>query len=225
MKKQEFNNEFNYNKLNNDGIINLSNAIVTQAAEDYRTDFFKRSSVDFNDAVKFFKSGWFAHLTKANPEYIKDKLNEEIKEFGESIDKLLFTEEGNKCLNDEVYNWSHKLNKKTNRMVAKHHMYNYYGFTVTDKNDKSKYKVVFRTKDTINKNTTAYDLFLKKIKKGKIDQFSDYIYAGGDIELSKPTYVKVITKKNLELKSSTPKPRVQGFLIKNTINDDWLWRR
>ena len=63
----------------------LANAIVEQAAKDYRemrrkirknpTDMTARGQM--GEVVKFFHSRWFGILTDANPDYILEQLKEE----------------------------------------------------------------------------------------------------------------------------------------------------
>ena len=64
---------------------NLANAIVAQAAEDYRKDL-RRIMADptdreaLKDALKieqFFHSGWFGVLTGVDPDYLIDRLRKE----------------------------------------------------------------------------------------------------------------------------------------------------
>ena len=63
----------------------LANAIVEQAAKDYR-EMRRKLRKDPNDmtargqmgeVVKFFHSRWFGILTDANPDYILEQLKEE----------------------------------------------------------------------------------------------------------------------------------------------------
>ena len=65
---------------------NLANAIVAQAAEDYRKDL-RRIMADpadreaLKDALKieqFFHSGWFGVLTGVDPDYLINRLRKEV---------------------------------------------------------------------------------------------------------------------------------------------------
>ena len=66
---------------------NLTNAIVIQAAKDYR-DTLKRlkkkssNQAAMSDAMEcecFFRSGWYKALTSVDGEYLINKLREEAK--------------------------------------------------------------------------------------------------------------------------------------------------
>jgi hypothetical protein len=59
-----------------DGYHGLANAIVLQAVEDYRMadDEWERKKIE-----RFFRSDWFAMLTKADPEFLITKLRKEKK--------------------------------------------------------------------------------------------------------------------------------------------------
>ena len=63
----------------------LANAIVEQAAKDYR-EMYRKLRKNPNDmtargqmgeVVRFFHSRWFGILTDANPDYILEQLKEE----------------------------------------------------------------------------------------------------------------------------------------------------
>ena len=64
----------------------LSNAIVAQAATDYRTAMralqnnpeSKIALSEVRDIRKFFRSGWYSLLTSIDGEYLIEKLNEEF---------------------------------------------------------------------------------------------------------------------------------------------------
>jgi hypothetical protein len=63
----------------------LANAIIIQAAEDYRTALrvlkkhpYNKTDCDEREVIEcFFRSDWFGILTKLNPEFLINKLNEE----------------------------------------------------------------------------------------------------------------------------------------------------
>ena len=65
---------------------NLANAIVIQAAKDYRTALKcvklnpRNTSAQYDKAEleRFFRSGWYAELTKVDGEYLMAKLQEEV---------------------------------------------------------------------------------------------------------------------------------------------------
>ena len=53
---------------------NLANAIILQAAKDYRlTD----DEQQLQEIERFFRSGWFGVLSKVDPEYLIKKLRKE----------------------------------------------------------------------------------------------------------------------------------------------------
>ena len=69
----------------------LANAIVEQAADDYRRSFDKDKNyrtvkgkkykiVDRNEVVKFFHSPWYEMLTNVDPDFILSRLDEELKD-------------------------------------------------------------------------------------------------------------------------------------------------
>jgi hypothetical protein len=71
----------------------LANAIVEQAANDYRRSFdreknyrIKRSKkykvVDRDEVLSFFHSPWYEMLTNVDPDFIIEKLNEELEDKG-----------------------------------------------------------------------------------------------------------------------------------------------
>lgn len=70
-----------------DSCENLANAIVVQAAEDYRRALkaLKRCDRDREaiamkeECERFFQSGWFSVLTSVNGEWLMRKLREEVK--------------------------------------------------------------------------------------------------------------------------------------------------
>lgn len=73
----------------NDPYVSLANAIIIQAARDYksasrrlkksrypnRTDAEKMR----NECLKFFHSPWFSELTEIDPEYLIQKLDKEVQ--------------------------------------------------------------------------------------------------------------------------------------------------
>lgn len=71
-----------------DGYQNLANAIVLQAVRDFRrcAKVVKRRGYGSNEAVKemreiveFIKSPWFKTLTSIDPDYLLEKLKEEVE--------------------------------------------------------------------------------------------------------------------------------------------------
>lgn len=53
---------------------NLANAIILQAAKDYRlTD----DEQQFQEIERFFRSGWFGALSKVDPEFLIKELRKE----------------------------------------------------------------------------------------------------------------------------------------------------
>ena len=64
------------------GYENVANAIVIQAAKDFRRNIMilkndpenEKASVDKQGIEKFFRSSWFQIISKANPDYILDRL-------------------------------------------------------------------------------------------------------------------------------------------------------
>lgn len=54
-----------------DKYLDLANAIVKQAVDDYRNSDNPR---EVYEIVKFIKSDWFKVLTKVNPDYLLSKL-------------------------------------------------------------------------------------------------------------------------------------------------------
>ena len=66
------------------GYERLANAIVIQAAEDYRDALADRkkdpiqSAKDIKELESFFRSGWFRLLTEADPDYLIKKHREEV---------------------------------------------------------------------------------------------------------------------------------------------------
>lgn len=85
--------------IQNDGYVNLANAIVEQAAKDYlmykkrlyilgdddNPNEFRGEVIRYrnklNDVRKFFKSKWYKTLTDLNVEMLARKLDEEFEEW------------------------------------------------------------------------------------------------------------------------------------------------
>lgn len=75
-------------KNNLDPIDALSNAIIIQAAKDYRAACVKlknprsRNREEFervrSECLRFFNSQWFTYLTRVEPEYLIERLDEEV---------------------------------------------------------------------------------------------------------------------------------------------------
>ena len=65
---------------------NLANAIITQAASDYRralmllqhNDCYTPALKTKQECERFFHSRWFQILTNANPDYIIDRMTREV---------------------------------------------------------------------------------------------------------------------------------------------------
>lgn len=53
---------------------NLANAIILQAAKDYRLTDDER---ELQEIERFFRSGWFGVLSKVDPEFLIKKLRKE----------------------------------------------------------------------------------------------------------------------------------------------------
>ena len=68
-----------------EGYRHLAIAIVKQAVEDYRNALrgivYRGTSAEYvkKECARFFRSGWFTHLTDANGKYILRLLNEEYR--------------------------------------------------------------------------------------------------------------------------------------------------
>ena len=58
----------------------LSNAIVIQAAKDYRIAIEKGDDYALLELERFFRSPWFYLLTNADGEYIMEQLRRRAKE-------------------------------------------------------------------------------------------------------------------------------------------------
>lgn len=66
---------------------NLANAIIVQAAKDYKDAVKKlkrgRKNSEAerirNECLRFFRSEWFNTLTEIDPEFLISKLNEEVE--------------------------------------------------------------------------------------------------------------------------------------------------
>ena len=67
---------------------NLANAIVLDVVKDYRKALKRlkknsRNSIatsECNEIERFFRSGWFGILSKVDPEYLINRLKEEVFE-------------------------------------------------------------------------------------------------------------------------------------------------
>ena len=76
----------NVNKNDGDPYENLANAIIVQAASDYRTALKKLKRNPKNkDAMteameceRFFRSDWYEYLTSVDGEYLINKLRQEV---------------------------------------------------------------------------------------------------------------------------------------------------
>lgn len=63
----------------NDGIYNLTNAIVLQACKDYRTALKWEDKPTIREVERFFRSEWYKMLTTIDGEFLIDKLKKEYK--------------------------------------------------------------------------------------------------------------------------------------------------
>lgn len=63
----------------NDGIYNLTNAIVLQACKDYRTALKWDDRATIREIERFFRSEWYKMLTTIDGEFLIDKLKKEYK--------------------------------------------------------------------------------------------------------------------------------------------------
>lgn len=76
----------NVNKNDGDPYENLANAIIVQAAEDYRKALKQlkknpKNTVAMSMAMeceRFFRSDWYEHLTSVDGEYLINKLRQEV---------------------------------------------------------------------------------------------------------------------------------------------------
>ncbi len=75
--------------MKNDGLNSyeaLANGIIMQAVKDYRSALKKlqknpRSNIaasERDEIERFFRSGWFGILTNIDPEFLIDRLNQEV---------------------------------------------------------------------------------------------------------------------------------------------------
>ncbi len=67
--------------LAEDPMDRLANAIVVQAADDYRAALRANNKEAMNEALrieKFFRSGWYSSLTSIDGEYLINRLREDI---------------------------------------------------------------------------------------------------------------------------------------------------
>lgn len=80
----------NYKNLADDPYERLANAIVLQAADDYRKalktvkrNLHNRGAIDEALQIeRFFRSNWYSTLTSVDGEYLIRKLQDEIRESG-----------------------------------------------------------------------------------------------------------------------------------------------
>lgn len=61
------------------GYENLANAIIIQAAEDYRRALESDNRGTLREIERFFRSDWFIVLTDLNPELLLKRLKQEAK--------------------------------------------------------------------------------------------------------------------------------------------------
>ena len=61
------------------GYENLANAIIIQAAEDYRRALESDNRGTQREIERFFRSDWFIVLTDLNPELLLKRLKQEAK--------------------------------------------------------------------------------------------------------------------------------------------------
>lgn len=55
----------------------LANAIITRAAEDYRTALVRKSKMKIKSLERFFRSDWCHFLTSIDTEYIIERIRKE----------------------------------------------------------------------------------------------------------------------------------------------------
>ena len=60
----------------------LANAIIVQAAKDYRLALHKEDLVRMFEVEHFFRSRWFGQLTSVDPEYLISRLRKEHEDDG-----------------------------------------------------------------------------------------------------------------------------------------------
>ena len=60
----------------------LGNAIIIQAAQDYRHALRGEGSVHKTEVERFFRSWWFSQLSELDPEYLIGRLRKEHEEDG-----------------------------------------------------------------------------------------------------------------------------------------------
>jgi AAA15 family ATPase/GTPase len=77
--------------MNDEGVDLLRNAIVIQAAKDYKRSFDYRSGAcdefDREEIEQFFRSEWYEQLTDVNSEYIMNEIKRMIKKEKEDARK------------------------------------------------------------------------------------------------------------------------------------------
>jgi len=70
--------------MNDEGVDLLRNAIVIQAAKDYKRSFDYRSGAcdefDRKEIEKFFRSEWYEQLTDVDSEYIMNEIKRIVRE-------------------------------------------------------------------------------------------------------------------------------------------------
>ena len=70
--------------MNDEGVDLLRNAIVIQAAKDYKRSFDYRSGAcdefDREEIEKFFRSEWYEQLTDVDSEYIMNEIKRIVRE-------------------------------------------------------------------------------------------------------------------------------------------------
>jgi hypothetical protein len=70
--------------MNDEGVDLLRNAIVIQAAKDYKRSFDYKSGAcdefDRKEIEKFFRSEWYEQLTDVDSEYIMNEIKRIVRE-------------------------------------------------------------------------------------------------------------------------------------------------
>ena len=77
--------------MTDEGVDLLRNAIVVQAAKDYKRSFDYKSGAcdefDRKETETFFRSEWYEQLTDVNSEYIMNEIKRMIKKEKEDVRK------------------------------------------------------------------------------------------------------------------------------------------
>ena len=90
----------------------LGEAIVVQAAEDYREAYreYLKALSTIEECEDFFKSDWYAMMTNLDPDLLIKKLKEEVE--SENIEDL----DGMKIKEQRIFKTKRRLREKTNKV-------------------------------------------------------------------------------------------------------------